>query len=64
LHFAAFYGAPNELLNLLIDAGADIKAKNNTGETPADGARAQGQTKAVTFLDSFLSIAKSANMMV
>jgi ankyrin repeat protein len=64
LHWAAYYGAPNELLQVLIDVGADIKAKNNDDETPADRARESKQTTSATFLDSFLPMTKSANMMV
>jgi ankyrin repeat protein len=64
LHSAALDGAPNELIQVLIDAGADIKAKNNEGKTPADIAREQGNLLVAEFLDSFLPQVKSANMAV
>jgi ankyrin repeat protein len=64
LHYAAESGAPAELLQLLIDAGADIKAKNQNGKTPADLARDAEETATAAFLDSFLPMTKSANMMV
>jgi ankyrin repeat protein len=64
LHFAGARGAPNELLKVLIDAGADIAATNNEGKTHADVARWNNKTAAAIFLDSFVSMPKSANMMV
>jgi len=35
LHDAAYRGH-KEIVELLIDAGADVNAKNNSGETPLD----------------------------
>lgn len=42
LHYAAEYKGSPELVKLLLQRGADSKLKDNSGNTPADVARAKG----------------------
>jgi ankyrin repeat protein len=49
LHFAAYRGDKNAV-KLLIDLGADKKARNVAGETPADLAKRWGKTENGTLL--------------
>jgi ankyrin repeat protein len=65
LHLAAYNGESNEILTMFIDAGADAKATNHNGETPADVARKQNRVATAEFLESlYLPPVKSANRVV
>jgi hypothetical protein len=64
LHIAARHGAPNELIQFLVDAGVDVKAINKVGQTPAGVARSVGRVPTATFLDSFIPSEKTANRVV
>jgi ankyrin repeat protein len=65
LHVAADGNAPEELLKILIHAGADTYATNDYGKTPADFARHRNFTDVVTFLETYVvAPPKSANRIV
>jgi ankyrin repeat protein len=64
LHYAALDGAPNELIQVLIDAGANIHATTHDGKTPVDLARERSQVATVEFLNSFMPMSKAANRVV
>ena len=49
LHHAA-YGDAVEAAKYLVGAGADIRAKDNNGNTPLDVAQAKGNQKVADFL--------------
>jgi hypothetical protein len=63
LHNAASRGAPDDIIKALIDAGADPKAKDYYGKTPADIAREEFPATAA-FIERFIAPIKSANLMV
>jgi cytohesin len=52
LHVAVRSRAGVPLLKLLVDAGADPKAKDQAGVTPLDTAKERGDEKAIQFLSS------------
>jgi ankyrin repeat protein len=64
LHYAAEYGAPDEIIKALISAGADPKAKDINGKTPADVARQNIHPATAAFIEQFIAPIKSANLAV
>lgn len=52
LHVSAFSNNNPEILSTLIKAGADVNAKDINGETPLAVAKAKGNTKAISVLES------------
>jgi ankyrin repeat protein len=65
LHCAAGEGAPDDIIKALIDAGADLKAKNDEGKTPADLAREEKHPSTASYIEQYISApTKSANLMV
>jgi hypothetical protein len=64
LHYAAQYGAPDDIIKALIDAGADPKANDYTGRTPADLA-CKKYTATASLIEQYgLAPIKSANLTV
>jgi ankyrin repeat protein len=64
LHCAAYKGAPIEIINMLLDAGADPLAETNDGKTPAEWARAYSQDEIAQYLDQINNTpVKSANFL-
>jgi ankyrin repeat protein len=63
LHCAAYRGAPDDIIKALIDAGADPKAKNIYGKTPADHAREYEHPATASLIEQFIAPIKSANLM-
>jgi ankyrin repeat protein len=58
-------GAPDSIINALIDAGADPKVKNNDGKTPADIAREKKHLSTASCIEQYdMAPIKSANLMV
>ncbi len=51
LHLAAFWGF-DEIAGLLVDAGADLAPVDDSGDTPADLARAQGHEELAARLEA------------
>jgi ankyrin repeat protein len=64
LHWAAAKGAPDDIIKALIDAGADPKAEDDEGKTPADYARENKHLVTAAFIEQFIAPIKSANLMV
>jgi ankyrin repeat protein len=65
LHYAANNGAPNDVIIVLIDAGANKKAKDYQRKTPADLARENNYIATAEFIDQyFMAPIKSANLMI
>jgi ankyrin repeat protein len=62
LHYAAESGAPDDVIKALLDAGADPKAKDDDGRTPADIARENKETATASLIEQFyVPPTKSAN---
>jgi hypothetical protein len=55
LHGAAFSNSLSEIVRLLLEAGADPQALNNSGKSPIDIANEQGQNEIVTILKGALN---------
>jgi ankyrin repeat protein len=65
LHFAAYYGTPDDIIKALIDAGADPKARDKDGNTPSDLAREFKHPAIASLIEQYgMAPIKSANLMV
>jgi ankyrin repeat protein len=64
LHYACQEGAPEYIIELLIQAGADPQVKSNRGETPADLANYRGHTAIASYVEQYYKPTKSANLIV
>jgi ankyrin repeat protein len=65
LHYAAFLCAPDDIIKALIDAGADPKAIDKDGKTPADLARDKKHLATASLIEQYgMAPTKSANLMV
>jgi ankyrin repeat protein len=51
IHYAAYRGLSQSVIDALIAAGADAQLKNKQGYTPAHMARMKGHTTIATYLD-------------
>jgi ankyrin repeat protein len=65
LHYAAQAGAPDEIIKILIDAGADPRAEDDQRNTPVDYARQEKHESSAEFIEQYSNVGmKSANLMV
>jgi ankyrin repeat protein len=65
LHYAAYSGAPDDIIKALIDAGADPKVKDNHGKTPGDFARDGKHISTASYIEQYgMAPIKSANLIV
>jgi ankyrin repeat protein len=65
LHYAGYNGAPDHVIKVLIDAGADSKAKDGHGKTPFDLACERGHQDTALFIEQYcMPPIKSANLIV
>jgi ankyrin repeat protein len=64
LHFAAYTGAPDEIIKALLDSGADPNIKNNKGKTSVDLAHQEGRFGTASLIEQFIAPTKSANLIV
>jgi ankyrin repeat protein len=65
LHYAAYNGAPEDIIKALIDTGVDPQAKDNKGISPADYARKNNQTVTAAYIEQFYQPPiKSANFNI
>ena len=65
LHFASLYGSSNEIIELLIDCGADIRKKNSLGQTAVHRAIRSRNIRIVKLLLDHLSaldVSRTLNM--
>jgi ankyrin repeat protein len=63
LYFAARHGAPTSTIQALINAGADITAKDTNGKTPLAIARENFHHEIVQCIEQYSSQTKSANFI-
>jgi ankyrin repeat protein len=67
LHYAAYHNAAIEIIDALINAGADPTTKDCDGNTPGEYARSNGRLTAVdaaAYLEQFCAPTKSANFVI
>jgi ankyrin repeat protein len=66
LHYAGSVGAPNSIIQLLVDHGVDVTCKNVKGYTARDLALNYGNVETASFLENVISKppTKSAKFMV
>lgn len=55
--FAVHLPEPEDMVQLLLENGADPKAKNSEGKTPLDLAIAENNTRAVALLSGLVAAA-------
>jgi ankyrin repeat protein len=64
LHYAAFHGAPDDIIKSLIDAGANPTQIDTTGLTPSGCARTNSQFTSATCIEQYYyQPTKSANLI-
>jgi ankyrin repeat protein len=65
LHYAVENVVPDDVIKVLIDAGADPKGQDRHGKTPSDIAREKNHHRTAAFIEQYgMAPIKSANLVV